>query len=134
MAEWSSRFIRDANRLFGLPEGELKDFMEVMAKGDAERLEEWTRRNNVEEGDFLVLSAMYILYKTEERVSGILEGLELKADEAIALAGSLMAQLVNGMEAENRGAIMAQILLTAALQIDDKEIREKIAEIARNFI
>lgn len=134
MAEWSSRFIRDANRLFGLPEGELKDFMEVMAKGDAERLEEWTRRNNVEEGDFLVLSAMYILYKTEERVSGILEGLELKADEAIALVGSLMAQLVNGMEAENRGAIMAQILLTAALQIDDKEIREKIAEIARNFI
>lgn len=127
---WRDRFLDDAAKLFGLPREELAEFADAMAEGDERRVAEWAERNKIAERDFLVLSTMYVLYKTEDKVSDMLEGLELRVDEAVALAGSLTAQLVNGVAPENRRALLAQILLAAALQIEDKETREKIAEFA----
>lgn len=113
---------------------ELAEFADAMAEGDERRIAEWAERNKIAERDFLVLSTMYVLYKTEDKVSDMLEGLELRVDEAVALAGSLTAQLINGVAQENRKALLAQILLAAALQIEDKETREKIAEFAGSLL
>ncbi|MEZ0249162.1 MAG: hypothetical protein ABWJ97_07785 [Thermoproteus sp.] len=131
---WSERFVEDAERLFGISKEELTKFVDIMSRGDERGVEEWAERNGVEEKDFLVLSTMYVLYKAEDRVSEVLEGLELKVDEAVALIGSLTAQLINGMELENKKILLAQILLAAALQIEDGEIRKKMAELASTFI
>ncbi|MEL9990678.1 MAG: hypothetical protein QXP98_11305 [Thermoproteus sp.] len=131
---WLERFIEDAEKLFGISKEELTKFVDVMSRGDEKGVEEWARRNGVGEKDFLVLSTMYVLYKAEDRVSEVLEGLELKVDEAVALIGSLTAQLINGVELENRRVLLAQILLAAALQIEDREIRNKMAELASAFI
>lgn len=132
--EWMERFLDDAVRLFGMPRGELAKFADAMAKGDEKEITEWAERNKVTDRDFLVLSTMYVLYKTEDKVSNMLEGLELKLDEAVALVGSLAAQLINGVAKDSRKALLAQMLLAAALQIEDKETREKIAEFASSLL
>ncbi len=131
---WRDKFLEDAGKLFGLSKEELAEFADAMAEGDERRIAEWAERNKIAERDFLVLSTMYVLYKTEDKVSDMLEGLELRVDEAVALAGSLTAQLINGVAQENRKALLAQILLAAALQIEDKETREKIAEFAGSLL
>ncbi|MGC8583463.1 MAG: hypothetical protein ACP5KY_02690 [Thermoproteus sp.] len=133
-SDWTARFIADAGRLFGISADELAKFADAMAKGDERAVAEWAERNKIGDRDFLVLSTMYILYKTEDKVSDMLEGLELRVDEAVAFVGSLTAQLVNGLGADRGKALLAQILLAAALQIEDKETREKMAEFAGSLL
>jgi len=120
--------------LFGISAKELAEFADAMSRGDEKAVAEWAERNKIGEKDFLVLSTMYVLYKTEDKVSGLLEGLELRVDEAVAYVGSLTAQLVNGLGADKGRTLLAQILLAAALQIEDRETREKIAEFAGSLL
>ncbi|MFB6491165.1 MAG: hypothetical protein TU35_008035 [Thermoproteus sp. AZ2] len=131
---WLEEFVAGVEKLFGIRREEAKGFAEAMARGDEELVKSWLEKNGLSDEDFLVLSAMYVLYKAEEKVSEILEGLELRVDEAIALVGSLMAQLINGVGGEDKRAVLAQILLASALQIEDKELRDKIAGFARSLL
>lgn len=131
---WLDKFAEDAERLFKLPREELRKFAEAMAQGDEEAVRNWAEHNGMGDKDFLVLATIYVLYRTEDKVSEILEGLKLRIDEAIALAGGLTAQLINGVEEDNRRVVLAQMLLAAALQISDRDIRNKIAEFARTLI
>lgn len=131
---WLEEFAAGVERLFGIRREEAKEFAEAMARGDEELVKSWLEKNGVGDEDFLVLSAMYVLYRAEDKVSEILEGLELRVDEAIALVGSLMAQLINGIGGEDKRAVLAQILLASALQIEDKELRDKIAGFAKSLL
>jgi hypothetical protein len=133
-SDWTARFIADAEKLFGISAKELAEFADAMSRGDEKAVAEWAERNKIGEKDFLVLSTMYVLYKTEDKVSGLLEGLELRVDEAVAYVGSLTAQLVNGLGADKGRTLLAQILLAAALQIEDRETREKVAEFAGSLL
>lgn len=74
---------------------------------------------------------LYILYKTEEKVFAALSDLELKVDEAVGLASTIAANILNALPEEERRPILAQLILAIALQVEDAAIRNSLAEYAR---
>lgn len=131
--DWRERFLADAERLFQLPRERLEKFLEQMEAG-AEGLQEWAEESSLGDMDLLMLLTVYSLYKTEERVMGILSGLDLKVEEAVTLASTAAASVLNGVGEEERRVILAQLLLAVALQLEDQGLRNSLAEYARTLV
>jgi hypothetical protein len=96
-----------------------------------EKVQEWAERLQISETDFLMLTTIYTLYKTEEKVVNLLSDMELKVDEAIGLISTATANLLNALPQEERKVILAQVLLATALQTEDSALRNSLAEYAK---
>jgi methylthioribose-1-phosphate isomerase len=96
-----------------------------------EKVQEWAERLQILDTDFLMLTTVYVLYKTEEKVLNILSDMELKVDEAIGLVSTATANLLNALPQEDRKVVLAQVLLAIALQTEDASLRNSLAEYAK---
>jgi hypothetical protein len=127
---WVDKFIADAEQMFQLPRHELEKFVMYMME-KPENLQEWAERLQISDTDFLMLTTIYTLYKTEEKVIDILSDMELKVDEAVGLISTATANLLNALPQEDRKIVLAQVLLATALQTEDTNLRNSLAEYAK---
>ena len=127
---WREKFIADAENMFNIPRRELEEFLKYMSE-DPEKIHNWSERLGISEADFLMLTTIYTLYKTEEKVLEILSNLELHVDEAVSLVSTAAASVLNSLDPGERKPILAQMLLATALQLEDKGLRESLAEYAK---
>jgi len=116
--------------MFQIPRQELEKFVMYMLESP-EKVQEWAERLQISETDFLMLTTIYTLYKTEEKVVNLLSDMELKVDEAIGLISTATANLLNALPQEERKVILAQVLLATALQTEDSALRNSLAEYAK---
>jgi len=128
--DWVAQFLADAEKMFSIPRAELEKFVQYMSS-NPEKVQEWAEKLQIDEGDLLMLTTLYILYKTEEKVFAALSDLELKVDEAVGLASTIAANILNALPEEERRPILAQLILAIALQVEDAAIRNSLAEYAR---
>jgi hypothetical protein len=126
---WVDKFIADAEQMFQLPRHELEKFVMYMME-KPENIQEWAERLQISDTDFLMLTTIYTLYKTEEKVINILSDMELKVDEAVGLISTATANLLNALPQEDRKIVLAQVLLATALQTEDANLRNSLAEYA----
>ena len=127
---WVDKFIADAEQMFQLPRHELEKFVMYMME-KPENIQEWAERLQISDTDFLMLTTIYTLYKTEEKVIDILSDMELKVDEAVGLISTATANLLNALPQEDRKIVLAQVLLATALQTEDANLRNSLAEYAK---
>jgi hypothetical protein len=127
---WVDKFIADAEKMFQLPRHELAKFVMYMME-KPEKIQEWAERLQISDTDFLMLTTIYTLYKTEEKVIDILSDMELKVDEAVGLISTATANLLNALPQEDRKIVLAQVLLATALQTEDANLRNSLAEYAK---
>jgi hypothetical protein len=127
---WVDKFIADAEWMFQLPRHELEKFVMYMME-KPENTQEWAERLQISDTDFLMLTTIYTLYKTEEKVIDILSDMELKVDEAVGLISTATANLLNALPQEDRKIVLAQVLLATALQTEDANLRNSLAEYAK---
>ncbi|MCC6066602.1 MAG: hypothetical protein LM562_02350 [Pyrobaculum sp.] len=127
---WVDKFIADAEQMFQLPRHELEKFVMYMME-KPEKIQEWAERLQISDTDFLMLTTIYTLYKTEEKVIDILSDMELKVDEAVGLISTATANLLNALPQEDRKIVLAQVLLATALQTEDTNLRNSLAEYAK---
>ena len=127
---WVDKFLTDAEKMFQIPRRELEKFVMYMME-NPEKVQEWAEHLQISDADFLMLSTIYTLYKTEERVINILSDMELKVDEAVGLISTATANLLNTLPQEDRKVVLAQVLLATALQIEDANLRNSLAEYAK---
>jgi hypothetical protein len=127
---WIDKFLADAEKMFQIPRRELEKFVVYMAE-NPEKVQEWAEQLQISDTDFLMLSTIYTLYKTEEKVIDILSDMELKVDEAIGLISTATANLLNALPQEDRKVVLAQVLLAIALQTEDAGLRNSLAEYAK---
>jgi hypothetical protein len=127
---WVDKFIADAEQMFQLPRHELEKFVMYMME-KPENIQEWAERLQISDTDFLMLTTIYTLYKTEEKVIDILSDMELKVDEAVGLISTATANLLNALPQEDRKIVLAQVLLATALQTEDTNLRNSLAEYAK---
>jgi len=127
---WIDKFLADAEKMFQIPRRELEKFVMYMME-NPEKVQEWAEHLQISDADFLMLSTIYTLYKTEERVINILSDMELKVDEAVGLISTATANLLNTLPQEDRKVVLAQVLLATALQIEDANLRNSLAEYAK---
>jgi hypothetical protein len=116
--------------MFQLPRHELEKFVMYMME-KPENIQEWAERLQFSDTDFLMLTTIYTLYKTEEKVIDILSDMELKVDEAVGLISTATANLLNALPQEDRKIVLAQVLLATALQTEDTNLRNSLAEYAK---
>lgn len=127
---WVDKFLADAEKMFQIPRQELEKLVAYMMESP-EKVQEWAERLQISETDFLMLTTVYVLYKTEEKVLNILSDMELKVDEAIGLISTATANLLNALPQEDRKVVLAQVLLAIALQTEDASLRNSLAEYAK---
>jgi len=127
---WVNKFLADAEKMFQIPRQELEKFVAYMMESP-EKVQEWAERLQISDTDFLMLTTVYVLYKTEEKVLNILSDMELKVDEAIGLISTATANLLNALPQEDRKVVLAQVLLAIALQTEDTSLRNSLAEYAK---
>jgi hypothetical protein len=127
---WVDKFLADAEKMFQIPRQELEKFVAYMMESP-EKVQEWAERLQISDTDFLMLTTVYVLYKTEEKVLNILSDMELKVDEAIGLISTATANLLNTLPQEDRKVVLAQVLLAIALQTEDASLRNSLAEYAK---
>jgi hypothetical protein len=127
---WVDKFIADVEKMFQLPRHELEKFVMYMME-KPENIQEWAERLQFSDTDFLMLTTIYTLYKTEEKVIDILSDMELKVDEAVGLISTATANLLNALPQEDRKIVLAQVLLATALQTEDTNLRNSLAEYAK---
>ena len=127
---WVDKFIADVEKMFQLPRHELEKFVMYMME-KPENIQEWAERLQISDTDFLMLTTIYTLYKTEEKVIDILSDMELKVDEAVGLISTATANLLNALPQEDRKIVLAQVLLATALQTEDTNLRNSLAEYAK---
>jgi hypothetical protein len=127
---WVDKFIADSEQMFQLPRHELEKFVMYMME-KPENIQEWAERLQISDTDFLMLTTIYTLYKTEEKVIDILSDMELKVDEAVGLISTATANLLNALPQEDRKIVLAQVLLATALQTEDTNLRNSLAEYAK---
>ena len=127
---WIDKFLADAEKMFQIPRRELEKFVMYMME-NPEKVQEWAEHLQISDADFLMLSTIYTLYKTEARVINILSDMELKVDEAVGLISTATANLLNTLPQEDRKVVLAQVLLATALQIEDANLRNSLAEYAK---
>jgi hypothetical protein len=127
---WVDKFIADSEQMFQLPRHELEKFVMYMME-KPEKIQEWAERLQISDTDFLMLTTIYTLYKTEEKVIDILSDMELKVDEAVGLISTATANLLNALPQEDRKIVLAQVLLATALQTEDTNLRNSLAEYAK---
>jgi hypothetical protein len=127
---WVDKFLADAEKMFQIPRQELEKFVAYMMESP-EKVQEWAERLQISDTDFLMLTTVYVLYKTEEKVLNILSDMELKVDEAIGLISTATANLLNALPQEDRKVVLAQVLLAIALQTEDESLRNSLAEYAK---
>ncbi len=127
---WVDKFLADAEKMFQIPRQELEKFVAYMMESP-EKVQEWAERLQISDTDFLMLTTVYVLYKTEEKVLNILSDMELKVDEAIGLISTATANLLNALPQEDRKVVLAQVLLAIALQTEDASLRNSLAEYAK---
>jgi len=96
-----------------------------------EKIQEWAERLQISDTDFLMLTTIYTLYKTEEKVIDVLSDMELKVDETVGLISTATANLLNALPQEDRKIVLAQVLLATALQTEDTNLRNSLAEYAK---
>ena len=130
---WEDKFLEDAEKMFQIPREHLRKFVEYMAT-NPEKVQEWAEAVNMSEIDFLMLTTVYTLYKTEEKVLNLLTDLDVRVDEAIGLISTLAANLLNSLPQDDRRPILAQVLLATALQVEDPAIRNSLAEYAKTIL
>jgi hypothetical protein len=130
---WVDKFLTDAEKMFQIPRQELEKFVAYMMESP-EKVQEWAERLQISDTDFLMLTTVYVLYKTEEKVLNILSDMELKVDEAIGLISTATANLLNALPQEDRKVVLAQVLLAIALQTEDASLRNSLAEYAKILI
>ncbi|ACB39806.1 hypothetical protein [Pyrobaculum neutrophilum] len=130
---WVEKFLNDAEKMFQIPRSELEKFVAYMAE-DPTKVEEWAERLQLSEPDFLMLTTVYTLYKTEDRVIELLSDVELKVDEAIGFISTAAANLLNALPPEDRKPILAQLVLAIALQVEDPGVRNSLAEYAKALL
>lgn len=128
--DWLEKFLTDAEKIFQIPREKLEEFAKYMAT-DPEKVQQWAESLNLTEIDFIMLTTIYTLYKTEEKVGNLLADLELKVDEAIGFISTAAATLLNGLPPEDRKIILAQLILATALQLEDQPLRNSLAEYAK---
>jgi hypothetical protein len=127
---WVDKFLADAEKMFQIPRQELEKFVAYMMESP-EKVQEWAERLQISDTDFLMLTTVYVLYKTEEKVLNILSDMELKVDETIGLVSTATANLLNALPQEDRKVVLAQVLLAIALQTEDASLRNSLAEYAK---
>ncbi len=127
---WVDKFLVDAEKMFQIPRRELGKFVMYMME-NPEKIQEWAEQLQISDTDFLMLTTIYTLYKTEEKVFNILSDMELKVDEAIGLISTATANLLNALPQEDRKVVLAQVLLATALQTEDASLRNSLAEYAK---
>ncbi|AFA38193.1 hypothetical protein Pogu_0166 [Pyrobaculum oguniense TE7] len=127
---WVEKFLDDAEKLFQIPRTELQKFVQYMLS-EPEKVQEWAEKLQISDSDFLMLTTIYTLYKTEEKVMELLSDIELKVDEAIGFISTATANLLNALPPEDRKPVLAQLLLAVALQTEDSSVRNSLAEYAR---
>ena len=127
---WVDKFLVDAEKMFQIPRRELEKFVMYMME-NPEKIQEWAEQLQISDTDFLMLTTIYTLYKTEEKVFNILSDMELKVDEAIGLISTATANLLNALPQEDRKVVLAQVLLATALQTEDASLRNSLAEYAK---
>lgn len=128
--DWLEKFFTDAENMFQIPRHELEKFVNYMLI-EPEKVQEWAERLQISDTDFLMLTTIYTLYKTEDKVIDLLSDMELKVDEAIGFISTVAANLLNSLPAEDRRPILAQLLLAIALQTEDQQLRNSLAEYAK---
>ncbi|AET32107.1 hypothetical protein [Pyrobaculum ferrireducens] len=128
--DWVDKFLADAENMFQIPRQELEKFVKYMLT-EPEKVQEWAEKLQISDTDFLMLTTIYTLYKTEEKVINMLSDMDLKVDEAIGLTSTLAANLLNSLPEEDRKPILAQLLLAIALQTEDQQLRNSLAEYAK---
>ncbi|AAL64960.1 hypothetical protein [Pyrobaculum aerophilum] len=128
--DWVEKFLNDAEKMFQIPRSELEKFVQYMLS-DPVKVQEWAERLQISDTDFLMLTTIYTLYKTEDRVIDLLSNIELKVDEAIGLISTAAANLLNALPQEDRKPILAQLILAIALQTEDAQLRNSLAEYAK---
>ncbi|MCU7786672.1 hypothetical protein ODS41_01845 [Pyrobaculum sp. 3827-6] len=128
--DWVDKFLADAENMFQIPRQELEKFVKYMLT-QPEKVQEWAEKLQISDTDFLMLTTIYTLYKTEEKVINMLSDMDLKVDEAIGLTSTLAANLLNSLPEEDRKPILAQLLLAIALQTEDQQLRNSLAEYAK---
>lgn len=124
------KFLIDAEKIFQIPRDKLKKFVEYISS-DPEKVQEWAEEIQLPDIDFLMLTTIYTLYKTEEKVTELLSQLELKLDEAVGLISTAAASLLNSLPQDDRKPILAQLILSTALQLEDAALRNSLVEYAR---
>ena len=127
---WIDKFLADAEKMFQIPRRELEKFVMYMME-NPEKIQEWAEQLQISDTDFLMLTTIYTLYKTEEKVIDILSEMELKVDEAVGLISTATANLLNALPQEDRKVVLAQVLLATALQTEDTNLRNSLAEYAK---
>ncbi|MFN7106101.1 MAG: hypothetical protein ACK4M3_05915 [Pyrobaculum sp.] len=128
--DWMEKFLIDAEKIFQIPRDKLKKFVEYISS-DPEKVQEWAEEIQLPDIDFLMLTTIYTLYKTEEKVTELLSQLELKLDEAVGLISTAAASLLNSLPQDDRKPILAQLILSTALQLEDAALRNSLVEYAR---
>jgi len=131
--DWIERFIADVEKMFQISREELRKFVQYMSESP-EKLQQWAEEVDIDDAGFLMLTTIYTMYKTEEKISNILESLEVKIDEAVALVATITATILNTLPEEDRRPILAQILLATALQLEDRVLRNSLVEYAKLII
>lgn len=124
------KFLIDAEKIFQIPREKLEKFIEYLTR-DPEKVQEWAEELQLSDVDFLMLTTIYTLYKTEGRVTSLLSQLELKVEEAVGLISTAAASILNSLPQDERRPILAQLILATALQLEDTALRNSLVEYAR---
>lgn len=131
--DWKEKFITDAQQMFKIPKEKLEQFIQYMMY-TPEKIQDWVEETQIAETDFLILATIYALYKNEDKTLEIITDLDLKVDEAIALASTTAAALLNALPPEDQKPVLAQLLLATALQLENTNLRNALAEYAKLLI
>ncbi|MCC6020777.1 MAG: hypothetical protein LM577_05365 [Thermoproteaceae archaeon] len=126
---WIERFVTDAERVLRIPRERLEEFIKCMLEGP-DRIEQWVDEAQLSSLDFLTLTAMYAIYKAEDRVVGMLSSAELRVDEAVGLASVVFASALNALPPEDRKLVLAQFVIATALQLDDQALKDSLTQYA----
>jgi hypothetical protein len=126
---WIERFVTDAERVLRIPRERLEEFIKCMLEGP-DRIEQWVDEAQLSSLDFLTLTAMYAIYKAEDRVVGMLSSAELRVDEAVGLASVVFASALNALPSEDRKLVLAQFVIATALQLDDQALKDSLTQYA----
>ncbi len=132
--DWLDEFVEDAQSVVELPKEALREFATYVAHSDGEALSDWVSRYGVDEARLLVLSSLYTIYSTRDRVADMMDKLgDMRVEDAVGLIGGLISNLANSIPSASR-LIVAQSLLVAALQLEDESLRRSLADLAKNLV
>jgi len=132
MGDWREDFVEDVSKMLNLPPEAVEKFIEIVNKGEEEALDEWADQYGISDETLLLLSAMLIMYSTHDKVYETLSNLSLRVDEAVNLVGTLVANMANEFPDASR-LIIAQALLIAAVQVEDRRLREALVNLANGL-